>query len=94
MSITCPQCAGAMHVYTTRRRATGITRRYICHDCQHRLTVRDDAGEHLSRHYQPLHSCHNCVHWSDGGCTLRLPEAITTGPQFARQCAAYGEVGR
>ncbi len=91
MSITCPQCAGAMHVYTTRRRATGITRRYACRDCQHRLTVKNDTGEHLSRHYQPVLSCHGCVHWVNGGCTLRHKESIDEGPKFAGECAAYWE---
>jgi hypothetical protein len=39
-------------------------------------------------------SCLRCVHWGDGGCALCLPEALEIGPQFARECAAYGEVGR
>lgn len=37
-------------------------------------------------------SCLNCIHWGDGGCSLGLPEAIEIGPQFARECAAWGEV--
>ena len=36
-------------------------------------------------------SCHGCVHWSDGGCTLGFADPITRGPGFARECAAYWE---
>jgi hypothetical protein len=36
-------------------------------------------------------SCHGCVHWSDGGCTLDFAEPIKRGPGFARECAAYWE---
>ena len=43
----------------------------------------------------PLSSitCHRCVHWVDGGCSLGIPEAVEIGPQFARECAAWGEEG-
>lgn len=36
-------------------------------------------------------SCLRCNHWGDGGCTLGFPEAITDGPEFARECASWME---
>jgi len=36
-------------------------------------------------------SCLRCLHWMDGGCSLDIPEAIEIGPEFARECAAWGE---
>jgi hypothetical protein len=82
-----------MHVYASRRRADGgMTRKYLCHDCQHRVTVKNDTGAHLTRNMtgDPLAalSCLQCVH-SEDPCDLGFPEATLIGHTYAQQCSAF-----
>jgi hypothetical protein len=86
-------------VLAIRRAKTSLSEEAKIHGCSKEL-IRQIRSGLIYKHLLPegfvpgTISCLRCVHWGDGGCALCLPEALEIGPQFARECAAYGEVGR
>ena len=41
-------------------------------------------------------SCQRCIHWSESSacCTLGLPDPLTEGVAFARDCSAFQRIPR
>lgn len=79
----CPNCTGSARILETRRNVNGNIRRQItCRSCNYSWLEW--------MHVDPAAiSCLDCIQWSDGRCTIGLPEPEREGLAFAKNCSVF-----